>query len=106
MQGLIVNRFDLPKRIDGVPLLNFAFRCSNIELIDALFIVEINAEDVSMDGRNFVHELCRHGRVDLFSDVIETLTQRNLKHLLTARTVGGQTPLMMAIQSRNCDLVS
>ena len=46
-------------------------------------------EEVPMDDRNFVHELCRHGRVDIFSDIVDMLVERDLKHLLTARTVGG-----------------
>ena len=46
-------------------------------------------DEVPMDGRNFVHELCRHGRVDIFGTIVMMLEERNLRHLLTARTVGG-----------------
>ena len=59
----------------------------------------------SMGGRTFLHELCRHGRKDILQQIVTDLCSSGNAAMLQARTSGGETPIMMAIQSRDIETV-
>ena len=70
LAGLIRNRFPVNVKVDGLPSLHLAARESNINVFAALADNGASFEEVTMDGRNCVHELCRHGRADLLATVV------------------------------------
>ena len=100
---LLQNGFPLEEPIDTylTPLLWAAIYAPDADAVQLLVQAGANLGHVTMSGKNIVHFVCRYNRMDHLYSLGPLLEQHGLLGHLHARSVGGRTPLMEVIATRN-----
>ena len=90
----------------GQTSLMYAASVSEPEICGLLLQYGADLAAVDSVGRTPLHYCCRGGNVQNLRLLIEKITEHDKKELFEARTAGGITPLIAAIQSSNLYMVA
>ena len=104
---MLANGFPVTERIGSYNLIQYAvLNAPTFKIVQVLINCGANAFETTMDGRNLVHLCCRAKRVKMLEGLWPYLVASKITRALNARTQGGTTPLMMAIQSGSTSTVA
>ena len=83
----------------------FAATNSKTEILEIIFGFSPNLNARDSMGRTPLHLICSSGKIENFQLLVSKILEGEQRHLLFARSVGGITPLMSAINSGRPELV-